>query len=85
MSDEGKGLTKWQVAVAVGAGATALVGVSLLAYVVHRRRRVSVQPPQSPGKGEGDPAEVTPGVGGGNDASDEGEQKSKVSLGLHNS
>lgn len=37
MSDEGKGLSKWQLALGVGVGATAVVGASLLAYVLYRR------------------------------------------------
>lgn len=80
MSGEKNGLAKWQVALAVGAGATALVGASLLAYVVYRRRRETVQRPRSPGKGERDPAEVTAGVDGGNHVVKDTEQKSKVSL-----
>jgi hypothetical protein len=55
MSDEGRNLTKWQVALAVGASVTAVVGVSLLTYVLCRRRenarrRVS-RAPRGPLKG----------------------------------
>ena len=36
MSDEGRGLTKWQLALVVGTGAAAVVGLSILAYVALR-------------------------------------------------
>lgn len=36
MSDEGRGLTKWQLALVVGTGAAAVAGLSLLAYVALR-------------------------------------------------
>lgn len=37
MSDEGKGLTKWQLALVVGTGAAAVVGLSILAAYVALR------------------------------------------------
>ena len=55
MSDESKGLTKWQVALAVGVGAVAVVGVSALAYAVLRRSKSG---------GGGGPADPVPPEGG---------------------
>ena len=36
MSDEARGLTKWQLALVVGVGAATVAGISLLAYVALR-------------------------------------------------
>lgn len=38
MSEEAKGFSKWQLALAVGSGAAAVVGISLFTYVVLRSR-----------------------------------------------
>ena len=62
MSDEAKGLTKWQVALAVGAGAAALAGLSALAYVALRSGSKSEEGPRP--QPEVEPPEVTPPVGG---------------------
>lgn len=43
MSDESRGLNKWQLALAVGIGAAAVVGVSVLACVALRGRRSSAE------------------------------------------
>ncbi len=47
MSDEARGLTKWQLALAIGAGTAAIVGVSILAYVALRSERSSANPSPS--------------------------------------
>lgn len=59
MSDEGRTLTKWQVALAVGASAAAVVGVSLLAYALWKRRTKSRTAAGTPrGAGGGVPVEI---------------------------
>lgn len=86
MGEEGRGFTKWQVALAVGAGATAVVGASVLAYVLYRRRIESgsaTKPSGTPGGVQNDVSvEVNgAGAGGSEKKSTEGtEQKPKVCL-----
>lgn len=46
MSGETKGFPKWQVALAVGAGAVAVVGVSALAYLALRGGRKQPETPR---------------------------------------
>ena len=85
MSDEGRGLTKWQVALAVGASATAVVGVSLLAYALCKRRRTKPFTTAGTPRGAGRdvPAEingprVVPSGGNAEGTTENAEQQPKV-------
>ena len=76
MSDEARGLTKWQLALVVGAGAAAVLGVSVLAYVAVRRSssRPEEQPanstPRSYPASRTAPEDGTPTSGGSSAPSD---------------
>lgn len=86
MSERGRGLTKWQLALLVGVGATAGLGASLLAYIVYKRSRSKPsQTPRatpvefSPEHGANDKGATTVTGGDKNRATGGTEQKPKVS------
>ena len=78
MSDERKKLIKW--ALAVGAGAVAVVGVSALVYIILHRKSRSGEPDDEGSAGED--GEVV-GGGGGSEGSAAEPSPEKVSIQIH--